>query len=361
MSRSSGPFRVALTRDFLSPEGELLFGDIGLELLDAGGGIAWEFLPEWRPELGPELLREYDAVIVLGARLTRASLQAADRLALVARFGVGYENIDVQACTDHGIALTITPDGVRRPVATSMLLQVLALSYRLLEKDRLIRAGRWGEKLAYMGAGVTGRVLGLVGLGNIGAELFRLARPLEMVHLAYDPYARADQTAELGVRLVDLPTLLRESDYLCLACPLTPETHHLIGAAELALMKPSAYLVNSARGAVVHEAALVEALRQGRIRGAALDTFEEEPIDPHHPLLEMPNVILTPHAIAWTDECFGGNGRSACQNVLRVARGATPEHVVNREVLASPAFLAKLRASAALAPGSTEGEGRQHD
>jgi phosphoglycerate dehydrogenase-like enzyme len=340
MARS---FRVGITRDLPSPEGTSAYGDIGLDLLEQAPGIEWEFLPEWQPELTPEQVREYDALIVLTPRVTAASLAGADRLLLLARFGVGYDRIDVPACTEAGVALTITPDGVRRPVAAAELLFILALSYRLMEKDRLTREGRWEEKRACMGQGLTGKVLGSVGLGNIGSELFRLARPLEMVHLAYDPFADPARAAELGVRLVDLPVLLQESDFLCINCPLNSETYHLIGARELALMKHTAYLINTARGAIVDEAALVEALRQGRIRGAALDVFEQEPVDPNNPLLKMDNVIVTPHGIAWTDECFRGNGRSACQEVLRVARGEPPVHVVNREVLQRPRFLEKLQ------------------
>jgi D-3-phosphoglycerate dehydrogenase len=341
MSRS---FRVGLTRDLLSPDGRLLFRDIGLDLLDDDPTIEWEFMPAWQPEIAPEQLRDYDAIVVLAARVTARSLAQAERLLLLARFGVGYDRVDVPALTAAGIALTITPDGVRRPVATAALLLVLALSYRMLEKDRMTRAGRWEEKLAYMGAGVTGRVLGSVGLGNIGAELFRLAKPFDMLHLAYDPFVTEAQAAEIGVRLVDLPTLLRESDYLCINCPLSAETYHLIGRAELALMKPAAYLVNTARGAIVDEAALIDALQSGAIRGAGIDVFEQEPVDPRNPLLAMDNVIVSPHGIVWTDECFRGNGRSACQNVLRVAHGELPEMVVDREALTDPRFLAKLEA-----------------
>lgn len=336
------PFRVGLTRDFLSPTGEMLFGDIGLAMLDEAG-ISCEFMAEFLPEATPEQIAPYDAVIVLAPRFTRRTLAGAERLVLAARFGVGYDNMDVEALTEADVALTITPSGVRRPMAVANLTLVFACAHRLLQKDRLTRAGRWAEKLAYMGTGLRGRTLGSVGLGNIGAELMRLARPFELRLLAHDPYVSPALAADLGVTLVDLDTLCRESDFLTINCALTPETHHLIDARRLALMKPTAYLINAARGGIVDQAALTTALRERRIAGAAVDVFEVEPVPPDDPLLQLDNVIVTPHAIAWTDETFLGNGRACCEKILAVARGQVPENVVNREVLDRPGFQAKLQ------------------
>jgi len=336
-------FRVGLTRDFLKPDGTLGFGDIGLELLDQAPGIEWEFLPENTPELLPEQVRNYDALLVLAPRVTAATLAGSERLAVVARFGVGYDNVDVAACTEAGVLLTITPDGVRRPVALSVITLLLALSHRLLEKDRLTREGRWAEKLGYMGQGVTGRTLGVIGFGNIGREVFRLAQPFGMRHLAFDPHVPAEAGQELEVELVDLDTLLGQSDFVAVCCALTPETHHLLGAAQLARMKPNAYLINVARGPIVDQQALTEVLQQRQIAGAGLDVFEQEPVDSTDPILKLDNVIVAPHAICWTDECFLGNGRSACESILDVAAGRPPRYVVNREVLEQPGVQAKLQ------------------
>ena len=212
----------------------------------------------------------------------------------------------------------------------------------MLIKDRLTRDGRWDEKLDYMGLGITGRTLGLVGLGNIGREVFKLAQPFEMRHLAYDPYATPEQAETAGVELVDLETLLRTSDFVSICCALTPETHHLINAERLALMKETAYLINAARGPIVDQAALTVALRENRIQGAALDVFEQEPVDPNDPILTLDNVIVTPHGICWTDECFLGNGRSACESILDVAAGRIPNNIVNRDALDNPRFQEKL-------------------
>jgi D-3-phosphoglycerate dehydrogenase len=336
-------FRVGVTRDFLDKDGRLSLGDIGLGLLDEAPDVQWDFLAEDAPELRAEQVRGLDGLLVLAPRITAASLAGADRLAIVARFGVGYDSVDVEACTRSGVLLTITPDGVRRPVATSLITLVLALAQKVLIKDRLTRAGRWGERVAHMGLGLTGRTLGLVGLGSIGREAARLARAFDLRILAYDPYVPAADAAALGVELVELPVLLRTADFVGITCALTVETRHLIDAERLSLMKPTAYLVNVARGPIVDQAALTAALRERRIQGAGLDVFEQEPVDPADPILQLDNVIVTPHAICWTDECFLGNGRAAIGSILDVAAGRTPRHVVNRAVLDHPRVKARLR------------------
>jgi len=338
-----GPFSVGVTRDFLNSDGQMALGDIGLSLFDQSPGIRWEFLQDHAAELAPEQADAYDALLVLAPAVTARTLAGSRRLAVVARFGVGYDSVDTAACTQNGVALTITPDGVRRPVAAAALTFLLALSHKLLVKDRLTRDGRWSEKLNHMGMGLTGRTLGVVGFGNIGREVFRLAAPHEMQHLAADPWARPADAVALGVQLVDLGALLSESDFVVVCCALSDATRHLIDASRLALMKPTAYLINVARGPIVDQRALTAALRERRIAGAGLDVFEQEPIDPADPLLGLDNVILAPHALCWTDECFRGNGHSAVRSILDVAAGRIPKSVVNREVLESPAFQQKLR------------------
>jgi phosphoglycerate dehydrogenase-like enzyme len=336
------PFRVGLTRDFLKPDGSLGFGDIGLSLLDGAPGIEWEFLAEQHSELPREVADRYDALLVLAPQVTAATVEGCRRLGLVARFGVGYDNVDVRACTANFVMLTITPDGVRRPVASSVLAFLLALAHKLLLKDRLTREGRWGEKLAHMGLGLTGKSLGLIGLGNIGREVFRLAAPLEMRHLGHDPHVSREQAAAAGIEWLPLEELLAAADFVVICCALSAETHHLLDARRLALMKPTSYLINVARGPIVDQAALTRVLQEHKIAGAALDVFEQEPIDLRDPLLTLDNLILAPHAICWTDECFLNNGRSAIRSILDVAAGRPPQHVVNREVLESPALHEKL-------------------
>ena len=264
--------------------------------------------------------------------MTAATLVGADRLRLLARLGVGYDTVDVDACTEAGVLLTIAPDGIRRPMASSAMAFVLALAHRMLQKDRDVRQGGW-DRFGNAGVGLTWRTLGLLGVGNVGSDVVALSEPFGMRRIAYDPYLEAGPH---GVELVSLETLFAEADFVVVLCPLTDETRRLVNAERLALMKPTAFLVNVARGPIVDQAALTEALREGRIAGAALDVFEREPVDPGDPLLSLENVILAPHAIGMTDEVSRGSGRSACRSVIAVAQGRVPEYVVNREALDHP-------------------------
>ncbi len=329
-------FRVAIDSDFRKPDGTPAYPDFDLSPLTADPAIDLDHV-DLGSEAPPAVAEQYDALILLGRRFGRASA-VASRLALVARFGVGYDTVDVDACTGAGIALTITPSGVRRPVAVAILTLMLALAGRLMAKDRLTRQGPAGyaQRSAHMGVGLVGRTLASIGIGNIGAEMFRLARPLDMRFIACDPFADPRLAAELGVTLVDLPTLFREGDVVTVNCPLTPQTRHLVDARHLALMKPDAFLINTARGPIVDQAALVAVLQARGIAGAGLDVQEQEPPDPADPLLALDNVILTPHALCWTDQCFAGIGASAVRSVLDVAHGRVPEGLVNRAVLDHP-------------------------
>jgi phosphoglycerate dehydrogenase-like enzyme len=259
--------------------------------------------------------------------------------------------VDIDACTEAGIAVVITPDGVRRPVAVSILTLILALTGKLLTKDRLTRAGPAGfnQRAEHMGIGLVGLTLGSLGIGNIGAEMFRLAKPFGMKFIAHDPYADRTIAAELGVELTSLEEVFRRSDVLTVNCPLTQETRHLVNGDRLRLMKPSAYLINTARGPIVDQKALTEALTRGRIAGAGLDVFETEPPAESDPLLKLDNVILTPHALCWTDQCFAGNGAADVKAVIDIQQGRVPRGVVNRKVLDDPRFQARLKAYAARA------------
>jgi len=329
------PFRIGLTRDFLKPDGSIGFGDIGLSLLDQTSNVTWEFLPESVSSLRPDQVAGYDGLMVLAPQVTSETLANVDRLAVIARFGVGYDNVDVAACSAAGVALTITPDGVRRPVAVSAMTLLLALSHKLLIKDRLTREGRWSEKLHYMGQGVRGRTLGVIGVGNIGREIFQLAAPFEMRHIGYDPFLK---TPIEGLELVSLDALLQQADYIIVCCALTPDTRHLLNAERLKLLKPNAYLINVARGPIIDQAALTDALSKQQFAGAGLDVFDVEPVAAHDPLLTLDNVIVSPHAICWTDECFRGIGQSACQSLIDAASGRVPSSVVNRDVIENERF-----------------------
>lgn len=335
--------RAGLSRDLLTPAGTPPFDPALLDLLPAG---SYEWIPETLTTLTPEVAARYEAVLINTPRVTRESLATPHlRLRLIARFGVGYDQVDVPALTEAGVILTNTPIAIRKPVATMAMTFILALAQKLLIKDRLTRAGRWQERLAHMGQGVTGKRLGLVGAGGVGRELIPLARAFGMEVRAADPYADAAALAALGARLVPLDELLGWADFVVIACPLTAETRHLIDAEKLARMRPSAYLINVARGPIVDEEALIAALREKRIAGAGLDVFETEPVDPANPLLAMENTIVTPHALCWTDENFDGIARDALSDIAAALAGRRPRFIVNPEVLDHPRVKSWLEAT----------------
>jgi phosphoglycerate dehydrogenase-like enzyme len=320
-------FRVGFSADFRDPQGQLAFPDIGLSLLEGISGLSHDFVQEYRAEYAPGQLSQYDVLITLKPKITAQSLVGVSRLCAIGRCGVGYDNVDLEACTQQGIAVYITPAGVVRPVAEAIVLFVLALSHHLVSKDRQVRQGLWAESTRLLGREPRQRIVGTIGLGNIASEAVRLLRVLDVgKFLAFDPYASPQRAAELGVEMVSLEELLRNSDYVLVNCPLTPQTRGLLNKPQFALMK----------------SALIDALQNGRIAGAALDVFEKEPLSASSPLVAMENVILTSHSIAWTEELFRDMGRIDCQGALAIYRGEVPEHVVNPQVLTSPAFLKKL-------------------
>ena len=326
-------FRVGITRDTLRADGTSIFDARALQIFD-DAKLQWEFIPENVKELTAAHGAQYDGLCVLNPKVPAAVVSGSDkRVKIIARMGVGYDSVDVKACTENGVVLTNTPDGVRRPVATSILALMLALSHKIFTKDSLTRTGRWAETTNHMGVGLTGKTVGSIGVGNIGGELYRIIAPLEMQHIAYDPYMKPEDAAKLRVRLVDRETVFREADFVFVNTPLTSETRGSIGARELSLMKPTAYFINTSRGPIVDEKALAAALANRRIAGAALDVFEVEPVAGDNALLKLDNVIVTPHSVCWTDEFFRNNAESAFRSVVAIAAGKTPTFVVNRDVL----------------------------
>jgi len=339
---SANSFRVGITRDTLRADGTSIFDPRALQLFDAAT-LQWEFIPDNVKELTAAHGAQYDALCVLNPKVPAAVVSGPDqRVKIVARMGVGYDSVDVKACTANGVVVTNTPDGVRRPVATSILALMLALSHKLFTKDTITRTGRWTETTNHMGVGLTGKTVGSIGVGNIGGEVYRLLAPLEMRHLAFDPYMKAEDAAALHVTLVDKDTVFREADFVFVNMPLTSETRGSVGAHEFSLMKPTAYFINTSRGPIVDEKALVSALAERRIAGAALDVFEVEPVAQENPLLKLDNVIVTPHSICWTDEFFRNNAESAFRSVAAVAAGGIPTFVVNRDVLGHERVRARL-------------------
>jgi len=337
------PFRVALSGDFKKADGSPTYPDFDLTPLKTVPNVEMTFLEPHNP-LRPEQLEDFDALILLAHRFAAESVPKSGRLAAVARFGVGYDTVDVPACSKAGIALVITPDGVRRPVAISIITLMLALTGKLIIKDKLTReaAPGFAKRSDHMGVGLVGRTLGSIGIGNIGAEMFRMAKPFDMRFIAHDPFADKKLAAEIGIELVSLEDVFRKSDIVSVSCPLSPETHHLVNAERLALMKPTAYFINTARGPIVDQKALTRVLQERKIAGAGLDVLEQEPPDSDDPILKLDNVILAPHALCWTDQCFAGNGAADVKAVLEIQHGREPRGIVNRDVLKHPDWQRRL-------------------
>ncbi|RWM12395.1 MAG: dehydrogenase [Mesorhizobium sp.] len=336
-------FRVALSGDFRQADGSATYPDFDLTPLKAAPGVEMEFIKPINP-IRAEQLEDFDALILLAHRFGPESVPKSGRLAVVARFGVGYDTVDTEACTKAGIALVITPDGVRRPVAVSIVTLMLALTGKVMVKDKLTReaAAGYARRSEHMGVGLVGRTFASLGIGNIGAEVFRLLKPFDMKFIAHDPYADGKTAAELGIELVGLEDLFRRADVLSVSVPLSSETHHIVNAERLALMKPDAYLINTSRGPTVDQKALTKVLQDRGIAGAGLDVLEKEPPDADDPILKLDNVLLAPHALCWTDQCFAGNGAADVAAVLEVQHGRVPRGIVNREVLETVTWKERL-------------------
>jgi len=340
----SQPFRVALSGAFQNDDGTAVFPMFDLSPLTNDAEVEFEYVAGIDGRMTAESLEDFDALVLLLEKFDANSIPKSNRLALIARFGVGFDTVDVEACKHAGIAVGITPNGVRRPVAVSVITYILALSGKLLSKDALVRGGpsTFAQRADHMGIGLVGKTLGSIGLGNIGAEVFRMCAPFGMNLIAHDPYIDPSTAQSVNVELRDLETVFRESDFLTLNVPLNEETHHLANAARLALMKPSAYLINTSRGPVVDQAALVTALTQGIIAGAGLDVFDPEPPQSDDPLLKLDNVILTPHALCWTDQCFAGMGAQDLEHVFAIKNGEAPQALADPSVADEPTFQRKL-------------------
>ena len=293
---------------------------------------------EDRPMERAELLEAVAAVDGYLSMITDAVdaelMDAAPRLRVVSNMAVGYNNIDVAAATARGIVVTNTPGILTEATAELAFALVLAAARRVVDLDRRTRAGEWTcwAPLLFLSREVSGKTLGVVGLGRIGRAVARRARAFGM-RVLYHNRSRLDEAEErdLGVEYAERDDLLRTSDFVSLHVPLSGETRHLIGPRELGLMKPTAYLVNTSRGAVVDEAALVEALRKKRIEGAGLDVYENEPLLAPG-LTALENVVLMPHVGSATVETRARMARMAAENLLSALRGERPAHVVNPEV-----------------------------
>ena len=341
MSKSK-PFRVALTADFYDADDRLKYRDIGLAILEQSARLEVTRFADHRPEVAPDQFANVNAAIVLTPRVTAHSLSSSDNLLALARFGVGFDGVDVMACTAADIVLTITTGAVDHSVAEATVGWMLGLTHHLRTKDRLVREGAWDERSSFMGSELRDRTLGIVGFGGIGRAVVRMLSSFSMAKpLVFDPFVNEKNAAAIGAMKVTLDELLEQSDFVSLHCPLNEQTRNLITARELSLMKPTAYLINTARGGIVDEDALHAALVEGRLAGAALDCFEVEPVTCPSRFAGLDQVLLAPHAIAWTHELFRDIGRTACQGIVDLVHGRQPRGIVNPEVFNRDTFRAK--------------------
>ncbi len=285
----------------------------------------------------PTALREASGVLsAVQYQFTRPVLEAASKLKVIGRPGIGVDNVDLAAATELGICVVNTPDAPTQPVVEKTAGWILALAHRLPWADRVARAPGWPGKQVLLGSDVYGKTLGLIGLGRVGRGVAQLcAGALGMHVVAYDPHCGREVGDLPGVELAcELDDLVRRADFITLHCPLTPETRGLIGEPELRSMKRSAYLINTSRGPIVDEAALVRALEERWIAGAALDVFDVEPPAPGHPLLALDNVLLGPHFGSLTREAVSRMSMGSAEQILMVLRNERPPHLVNHEVWA---------------------------
>lgn len=301
-----------------------IYDAIGAEIVDARldhNAIDWDAYTRH--------LRDADALICFRIPVDRKALDAAPKLKVAVRSGVGYENFDLAAFAERGIPACNVPDYGSEEVAVHALSLLLALRRRVVFFDRTLRAGYWRGAPGSLPIGrLSQQTVGIVGLGRIGRELARRACPIFGHVLACDPYIPAEAFAAAGAEAVGLDELLARSDAVTLHVPLTSKTRHMIGRRELALMKPSAVLVNTARGAVVDQLALAEALEAGTIEGAACDVFEREPAQLDHPLFHCDNFIASPHTAGISIESQIDNRTKQAQEVVRVLSGQPPRNPV---------------------------------
>jgi glyoxylate reductase len=299
-----------------------------------------EVWPEYRPPPKEVIIHKVgnvDAIVsLLSDKIDAEVLDAAPELKIVAQMAVGFDNIDVRVATKRGMYVTNTPEVLTETTADFAWALLMAVARRVVEADRYVRTEKWKvgwHPSMLLGRDIHGATIGIVGAGRIGSAVARRAKGFNMKILYYDVVFRPELEKELGAKSVDLDMLLRESDFVSVHVPLMKETYHLINEASLKLMKKTAYLINNSRGPVVDEKALYEALKEGRIAGASLDVFEQEPTPMDNPLLKLDNVVVAPHISSSSHETRSRMAEMVAENLIAFFEGRIPPNLVNREVL----------------------------
>ena len=314
-------FTVVVTEP-IHPAGIKLLSDAGVEVVQLPPGSDEAALMEVAPGA--------DAFITRGSiKVTRQIMEASPRLRAVGVHGVGCDHVDLPAAREIGKVVLNTPSALTETVAEMTLALMLALTRRVVSADKAVRAGEWTRKYRdLIGSELLDKTVGIIGLGRIGAAVARRLKSFKMELLYYDVANRSEVESELGIRSVDLDTLFSSSDIITLHTPLIPQTRNLVSKRAFNLMKDGVYLVNTARGKIIDQSALIDALKMGKVAGAALDVFEEEPLNPSNPLASRDNVILTPHLAASSREAMRRMAVQVAEGVMAVLRGGIPESPV---------------------------------
>ena len=324
------PFKVLVT-DYVWPSIEpekAVLARIGAELVVA---------PDGSEDTLAGLAGDVDGILTCFAQVTDKVLRSAEKCIVVGRYGVGVDNIAVDTATELGMAVTYVPDYCVEEVSDHVMALLLTWNRRVAYFDRMVKTSGWGSlSLTMPILRLRGKKLGIVGFGRIGQVVCRKALAFGFEVLTSDPFIPAETATQLGAEMVSMQELLRESDFVTLHSPLITETRNLIGAAELDLMKPTAFLINCARGPLIDEEALYEALKNNHIGGAGLDVLVDAHPAPDHPLLGLENAVITPHVAFFSEEAVLELEERAAEEVAAVLQGRMPENLVNRDVLAHP-------------------------
>jgi D-3-phosphoglycerate dehydrogenase len=321
---------VYVSNDLRVPERDY---DMGLRRLDEADDVDVKFLTtQNHDELRPADLPGADALIAIQQHVTEETVDGLDDLKIVSAFGAGLDHIDIEACTKHGVAVTNAPQPVRRAVAQSALGMLITCASNSMEYNNHIREHGFENRIPKMGHTLYEKTLGTVGMGMIGSKVVELVQPFDVDIITHDPYLSAERAEELGVELVSLDTLLAESDFISMHCPLTDETRGMFGTEQFKQMKESAYLINTTRGGLYSDAELAEAIENDWIAGAAIDVFEDEPNVEGNPLLDLEDNLMTPHISGVLIETMTDQGRLVSDAIRSTLDGEVPHNLLNPDV-----------------------------
>ena len=324
-------FKVGISGDLLNSENEPCFGNDPLELLKNRKDIEISWMDKTISEITPEMTSVYDAILLNLPKANAHSVSNTDcKLKIISRFGVGFDSVDIEAMKRKNIIVTNTPNAVRRPVAVATLTMIFGLAGKLIKKDKLVRSGNWNQRTNFMGVGLSRKTLGVVGAGSIGTETIKLSKPFFKNILAFDPFLSEEEISQKGAVKTELHELASKSDFIVILCNLDSSTASMIDSEFFSNMKTSGYIFNLSRGPVINEIDLEKALEDKKIAGAGLDVTNIEPLDTNSKLLNNDNVIITPHALCWTDECFNDIATEAISSILNFIDEKTILNQVNK-------------------------------